>query len=90
MENARAKELPAAGSLFEPLAATLKEAPKILLFGCGTGKASEMDSFSAWLKTHYPELAGRIVGSVVVDESHLSDDELLARARQFCAQLPTG
>lgn len=88
-ENARGKELPTSSSLFEPLAATLKDAPRILLFGCGTGKACEMDSFGAWLKTHHPELAGRIVGSVVVDENHLTDDELLTKARQFFAQLAT-
>lgn len=88
-ENARGKELPAPSSLFGPLAATLKDVPRILLFGCGTGKASEMDAFVAWLKTHHPDLAGRIVGSVVVDESHLTADQLLTKARQFFAQLAT-
>lgn len=48
-----------------------------------------MDSFGAWLKTHHPDLAGRIVGSVVVDESHLTDDELLTKARQFFAEHAT-
>ena len=58
MENARATELPAPGSLFEPLAATLQDAPRILLFGCESGKARERDSFRAWRRTPPPEWAG--------------------------------
>ncbi len=88
-ENSRGKEIPAAGSYFGPLAAALKSATRILIFGHGSGNSSEMDMFEAWLKKHHPELGGRIVGSVVVDENHQSDAELLARARDFYAQLPT-
>jgi hypothetical protein len=84
----RGKENPPPGSYFEPLAAALDEARKILLFGCASGDSSEMDGFRTWLEKHHPELAGRIVGSVVVDEHHLSDGELLAKAREFYAQLP--
>jgi hypothetical protein len=44
-----------------------------------------MAQVTEWLKTHHPELAVRVVGSVVVDEQHLSDDQLLAKAREFHA-----
>lgn len=88
-ENSPGKQIPAAGSYFEPLATALKSATRILLFGHGSGNSSEMDMFEAWLKKRHPELGGRIVGSIVVDESHQSDAELLARARDFYAQLRT-
>ena len=45
-----------------------------------------MDLFSAWFKLHHPDQAKRIIGSVVVDESHLTEDQLLAKARDFYAQ----
>jgi hypothetical protein len=34
---------------------------------------------------HHPELAKRIIGSVVVDEHHLTVDQLLEKAREFYA-----
>lgn len=87
-ENSRGKEIPAAGSYFEPLAIALKAATRILLFGNGSGNTSEMDMFGTWLKKHHPELGKRIVGSIVVDEHHQSDGELLAKAREFFARVP--
>jgi hypothetical protein len=79
----RGKEKPDATSFFQPVAAALEAAAQILIFGTGTGTSSEMDQFTAWLTKHHPELAKRIVGSVVVDEHHLTDDQLLAKAREF-------
>lgn len=82
-ETSRGKEIPSPGSYFEPLAVILKNAGKILFFGGGSGNSSEMEAFVAWLNKHQPELYGRIVGSVVVDEHQLSDGELLSQAREF-------
>jgi len=81
----RGKEKPDATSFFKPVAVALQAAAQILIFGTGTGTSSEMNQFTAWLNKHHPELAKRIVGSVVVDEQHLTDDELLAKAREFYA-----
>ena len=81
----RGKDKPDPNSFFKPLAKALQAAGQILIFGTGTGKSSEMDQFITWLKQHHPELAARIVGSLVVDERHLSEDQLLAKARQFYA-----
>jgi hypothetical protein len=41
-----------------------------------------------WLQTHHPEVSRRIVGSQVVDGNHLSNDELLAKERDFFLNLP--
>ena len=83
----RGREKPEPNSFFEPVAKELKAAAQILVFGSGKGTGSEMEQFIAWVKKHHPELAQRIIGSVVVDEHHLSDAQLLAKAREFYASL---
>lgn len=45
-----------------------------------------MDQFIAWLKSHHTALAKRIIGSLAVDEHHLTEDQLLAKAREFYAR----
>jgi hypothetical protein len=82
---ARAQEKLAPASFFEPVAGVLNGAGKILIFGTGTGSSSEMEQFVAWLKETRPALAQRIVGVEVVDESHLTEAQLLAKARAFYA-----
>jgi hypothetical protein len=42
-----------------------------------------MDQFVGWLKDHHPDLSKRVIGSVVVDENHLTVGQLLAKAREF-------
>jgi len=81
----RGKEKPDPNSYFGPVAQALQAAGPILVFGTGTGAGSEMEQFVAWTKRHHPEVAKRIIGSLVVDESHLTVDQLLAKAREFYA-----
>ena len=38
-----------------------------------------MEQFVDWFKLHHPEQAKHIIGSLVVDERHLTEDQLLAR-----------
>ena len=83
----RGREKPDPNSFFEPVAGVLNGAGEILIFGAGTGTGSEMEQFIAWLKLHRPELAKRIIGSLVVDEHHLTEDQLLAKAREFYASV---
>ena len=85
MGFSRGQEKPDPNSFFEPVAAMLNGAGKILIFGTGTGMSSEMDQFVAWLNLHHPIVAKRIVGSLVIDEHHLTEDQLLAKAREFFA-----
>jgi hypothetical protein len=84
----RGQEKPDPNSFFEPVAKALQVPGKILVFGSGTGTSSEMDQFIAWVKLHRPEMAKRIVGSLVVDEHHLTEGQLLAKARDFYSGLP--
>lgn len=82
----RGKEKPEPNSYFEPIAAALRGADKILMFGNGTGTSSEMDQFAGWLTKHHADLARRIVATVVVDGHHLTEAQLLAQARNTFAQ----
>jgi hypothetical protein len=82
----RGQEKPDPNSFFEPVARALHDARQILIFGSGTGAGSEMTQFITWLGQHHADLAGRIIGSLVVDESHLTECQLLAKAREFYAQ----
>lgn len=81
----RGQEKPDPNSFFEPVAKVLQSPGPILVFGGGKGTGSEMEQFITWLKSQHPELARRIIGTVVVDEHHLTGPQLLAQAREFYA-----
>jgi hypothetical protein len=44
-----------------------------------------MEHLLAELKNNHSDLAGRVVGSMVVNEQHLTENQLLAKAREFYA-----
>ncbi len=79
------KRPPERKSFYEAVAKTLHGAEQILLFGSGTGRSSAMDMLVADLKAHHADVAGKIVGSVVVDAHHTTEGQLLAKAREFYA-----
>jgi hypothetical protein len=83
--TSRGQEKPDPNTFFEPVVKALQPSGPILVFGTGTGTGSEMEQFSAWAKAHRPDVAQRIIGSVVVNESHLSEGQLLEKAREFYA-----
>jgi hypothetical protein len=85
---ARGQEKPDPNSYFEPVARALQGNGPILLFGSGTGTASEMDQFASWLHDRHPAVAQRIIESCVVDEHHLTEAQLLAKARGIFATAP--
>jgi hypothetical protein len=84
----RGKEKPDPNSFFEPVASALKQAGRILLFGTGKGTSSEMEQFVGWLGTHHADIASRVLGSVVIDEHHLSEAQILLKAREFYSGTP--
>jgi hypothetical protein len=88
-ETSRGQEKPDPNSFFEPVAKALQAPGPILIFGTGTGAASEALQFVNWSKRHYRALAERIIGSLTVDEHHLSEAQLLAKAREFYATQTT-
>jgi hypothetical protein len=84
-EFSRGREKPDPNSYFGPVARALNGAGPILIFGAGTGMGSEMEQFVTWLRHRHPDVSSRVVGSVAIDESHLTESQLLAKAREFHA-----
>jgi hypothetical protein len=89
-DDSNGQRKPEIKSFYEAVAKTLQDASKILVFGSGTGASSAMEQLLAALRHDHPALANRVVGSLVVDEQHLSEDQLLSRARQFYEDSPPG
>ncbi len=85
----RGQEKPEPNSFFEPVVKALQSGGPILIFGSGTGTSSEMEQFVVWAKLRHPEFASRIVGALVIDEHHLTEGQLLAKAREFYATART-
>jgi hypothetical protein len=84
-DDSNGQRKPEQKSFYEAVAKTLQGATKILMFGTGTGSSSAMEHLLADLKKNHHDLAERVVGSVAVDEHHLTEDQLLAKAREFFA-----
>jgi hypothetical protein len=82
-DDANGQRKPERKSFYEAVAKTLRGAEKVLLFGRGTGASSAMEQLLAELKHHNADLARHVVGTAVIDESHLTEDQLLAKAREF-------
>ena len=82
-DDSNGQRKPERKSFYQAVAKTLEHAAKVLVFGSGTGASSAMEQLLLELKQHHADVAKRVVGSIVVNEQHLSDDQLLARARQF-------
>lgn len=80
------KSVPERKSFYEAIAKTLRGAEQVLMFGSGTGKSSAMEHLLADLREHHPDVAKKVVGSVVVDAHHTSENQLLAKAREFYAE----
>jgi hypothetical protein len=79
----RGKEKPDPNTFFEPVAKELMAGGQILIFGSGTGESSEMDKFATWLGDHHTDISRRVLGTIAVDESHMTDGQLLRKAREF-------
>ena len=80
------KRPPERKSYYEAVVKTLRGAEQVLLFGSGTGRSSAMEQLLADLKDHHPDVAEKIIGSVIVDAHHTTEDKLLAKARDFYAE----
>ncbi len=82
-DDATGQRMPENKNFYAAVAQALRAATKILLFGSGTGAGSAMDHLLADLQAHHPDIAARVIGSITLDVQHLSEDQLLAKAREF-------
>ena len=42
-----------------------------------------MEQLMLDLTTNHPDLADRVIGAVTINEQHMTEDQLLAEAREF-------
>jgi hypothetical protein len=67
----------------QAVAATLRGAERILLFGSGPGASGAVAQLFDALRRSHEDLSDRVTGWIVVDEGHLTESELLADSRQY-------
>jgi hypothetical protein len=84
-EEANGQLQPEIKSFYDAIVRSLNGSEEILIFGSSTGSSSAMDYLMGELKQKHPELAKRVVGTVVVNEQHMTENQLLAQARSFYA-----
>ncbi len=89
-ESNKGKRLPELKSFYEAVAQSLVGAEQILIFGSSTGSSSAMEHLLADLQKHHSNLAKRVIGTLKIDEKHLTDDQLLAKAREFYLKANAG
>jgi hypothetical protein len=82
-DDSNGQRKPELKSFYEAVAKSLQGSSHILLFGTGTGASSAMEHLLDDLNRQHADVAARIVGSIAVDEHHLTEGQLLARAREF-------
>jgi hypothetical protein len=70
-------------SFYEMIANSLEDAEQILIFGSATGASSGMEYLLAYLEENHSDIAMRVVGAIAVDEQHMTEEQLLAKARAF-------
>jgi hypothetical protein len=82
-DESNGQRKPERKSFYEAIAATLRPAKEILIFGSATGASSAMEQLRSDLRDHHPDVAGRVIGAITLDAHHLTEDQILAKAREF-------
>ena len=62
---------------FEQIAVACAAGDRIVLIGRGHGQSNEAHHLGAYLKSHYPEVAARVLPQVTADLSHITDAQLI-------------
>jgi hypothetical protein len=70
-------------SYYEAIAKTLRGAEQILIFSNGTGESNALQELLNDLKHNHHDVAEHIVGSMLISENHQTEEQLLAKAREF-------
>ena len=75
------------GEFYHSVAEKLAGADRIVIFGSGDGSSNAMSRFVSWLKQHNELLFSRVVKTLKIDESHSTEGQLLAKAREVYAEI---
>ena len=84
-DDGNGKRSPELKSYYEAVAKTLRGAHQILLFGTGTGASNAAEHLLAELQKHHHDVAAKVIATATIDEKHMTDDQLLAKAREIFA-----
>jgi hypothetical protein len=84
-EQTEGKRRPGRDNFYKYVAATLHGAREILILGSDTGENSPTPCLLADLKRNHSDVAKHGLGAIVVDAYHQTEDELLAKGREFFA-----
>lgn len=82
-DTSKGQHHPVPKSFFEDITKSLSGAQQILIFGTGSGGGSAMTELMKYLQENQKELFESVVGAVSVDAQHMTEGELLAKAREF-------
>jgi len=82
-DTSKGQHHPVPKSFFEDISKSLIGAQQILIFGSGSGGGSAMNELMNFLHENEKALFESVVGAVSVDEGHMTEAELLAKAREF-------
>ncbi len=86
-EDSGHNQQPTYESYFRAIGTSLKDVEQIVIFGSGVGASSAMELLVNWLRKHEPKICDRIVAKISIDQSHMSEVQLLAKARTTYASL---
>jgi hypothetical protein len=82
-DHATGQHHPVPKSYFEGIANALLGADQIVVFGVGSGSGTAMTELMAELWENHKHLIEHVIGTATVDEQHLTENQLLAKAREF-------
>jgi len=82
-DPADGQQHPIPKSFFEAIGKSLAGASQILIFGNGSGGGTAMSELMDYLHSSEKLLFEHVIGTVSVDEHHMTEDQLLAKAREF-------
>ena len=74
---------PVEKGFFDILGKNLEGASEILLLGHGEGKANAMLRFTQYMERHNPVVARKVIGAVDADLNALTENQILAKARDW-------
>lgn len=79
------ERVPEEDSFYEEVAKDLVPAQEIILIGHGTGTSSALEFLEAYLKSHHPTIAQRVIATEMADLSALTDPEIEEIAKKHAA-----
>jgi hypothetical protein len=80
-DDSNGQRKPEQKSFYGAVVKALHGAQQILI--SGTGASSAMEQLLLNLKRHHSDMAKRVIGSMAVDEHHLTENQLPAKAREL-------